>query len=292
MRISFTSTAVRSSFVVAALAVASLAVGCGHAAPSSDPSVDGPAAEGPADAPQDAQSEAQAGRGMRGFFAHALDKIDLRADQKAQIASIKKELRAEAAPVRDAKKELAEALASQIESGAIDEAALQPKETKLANAVEATKPDLEAALDKLHSVLDASQRKAFVEHLRMGGIEKEEGLGHAHMKKIAEELGLTKEQKEAIHEEMKGEMQGRGQGRKGERGATRERMQEIAAAFEGESFDAKQLDVGKDMSAMATKGIDRVVKLAAITVPKLTPEQRTKLASIVRTRGEKMDRAE
>lgn len=69
----------------------------------------------------------------------------------------------------------------------------------------------------------------------------------------------------------------------------RGRMKEMAEAFVSDSFDARSFGFGERIEKMAGAGSERFLRVAAVALPILTSEQRSKLADIVEGRLEKRD---
>jgi hypothetical protein len=234
--------------------------------------------------------------GMAGFVHDAIASANLRADQKTKVDAIEASLKTATESVRAARKDAALTLAAQVKKGALDEAALDAKIDVAMKAAEAAKPAVQDAVQKLHDTLDATQRKAVVDAMR-GRLEKarggDEDEGHGargRLKKLADQLELTSEQRDAIKQEMKKQLAGHREGlaaKRAEHDKAREHVKAIASAFESDSFDAKALGVGDHLASGAKamgKGVEKVI---AIAVPILTQPQRDKLAGILEARANK-----
>ena len=121
--------------LVAATTLSALAMGCGAHAHDGEPA----AVAQPA-------PEATHEEGMHPFFA--IDAVELRADQKDKVAGIRADLKAKMAPARAAREQYAEALAAQVESGAIDKSKLEA--AKAALVATANEAPLQDAMRALH----------------------------------------------------------------------------------------------------------------------------------------------
>lgn len=122
------------------------------------------------------------------------------------------------------------------------------------------------------------------------GPGKGEHGGHARMEKLTKELALTDDQVRSIREGFKAEMGGARPAfaehdKGGEKGAGREKMRALAQAFEGESFDAAALGVGKEMPEKARQAAAHEAHFVSRLVPVLTPAQRVKFAEILRAKA-------
>ena len=78
---------------------------------------------------------------------------------------------------------------------------------------------------------------------------------------------------------------------KAKRAEMRAHLEKVAEAFKSDSFDARALDVGKQLGGMATLLPERASRMLSIAMPVLTPEQRAKLAVIIKEHGAGMNKA-
>jgi Spy/CpxP family protein refolding chaperone len=182
-----------------------------------------------------------------------------------------------------------EAVAASIESGVFDHAAIDPLVTAAEAAHATTAPLLEAAAQRLHDTLDASQRQALVDALQarhagkhghhpfaLGGEH-----GHEPLTLVADALGLDTAQRATIHERFRAARGEEAAHPHGDRAAHRARLRAIADAFVSDAFDAHALGLG----AMAAHEHPRGHRLALLeaALPVLTPVQRASLARMVRS---------
>lgn len=256
-----------------------------------------------------AATKAPLGTNTHGFVklvGDALGEVPLRPEQRTEIEKLASEAEARHAPMADARKDLMLAFADQLEKGSIDKTALQPKLDKVKADLEKIRADDRAALTKLHGLLDAEQRNAFVDALekQMKGKRGERGErmkgGFGKLKQLSEDLKLTDEQKTQIREAMR-------EAHKEDRGhATRagnEGWRHRARAEQGpshaewkrgghhgkraiEAFREEKLDLDKlapGHGAQARFGADRMTGFAEKILPILTPEQRKIAADKVRS---------
>lgn len=245
-------------------------------------------------APVAAQSE-----GMVRLVGNALSEVPLRADQRVEIDKLVVDADARHAPLVQGRKDLTLAFADQVEKGAIDKAALQPKIDKLAADLEAVRAGDRAAILKLHDLLDANQRNAFVDafHDQMKGKHGEHGGRGAHgfgqLRQLGEDLKLTDAQRAQLRdvfrdahrsggaqgmEAWKGHHKGKGEGGPGRHGG--DPRQGL------ESFRQDKLDLDKapvwEAKAHAGEFAGRITTFAEKIVPILTPEQRKIAADKIR----------
>jgi Spy/CpxP family protein refolding chaperone len=181
------------------------------------------------------------------------------------------------------------ALADQVEKGTIDKTALQPKIDRIVADLEKGRPEDQAALARMHAILDSEQRNAFVDALEARFKGKHHG-EHGHkgkmggfmaMKQLAEDLKLTDEQKSQIKDTLKSSHEGHsfremhkqmGEGKK------------ALEAFRADKVDANAAAPPPDqLRARAAIGSSRIIGIAEKVLPILTPEQRKLAAEKLRT---------
>ncbi len=236
---------------------------------------------------------AEQSHGVVKVFADALSEVALRADQRAIVEKLAQETEARHAPLTKARAEIATTLAAQIEANAIDTGALQPKFDAATAAAEAAQQGDRDALQKLHDVLDATQRAAFVDALRAsfhGGHRGPEG--GMRPADWARELALTGDQQTRIrdllmeqHKAHEGEAKARpdlashdharGKGGPAEPG-------EFLEAFKGDAFAIDAVSPKRDVRVEGRGMSEHVVAVVKTILPELTVEQRGKAASMVR----------
>jgi len=228
------------------------------------------------------------------LLAASLAEVNLRPDQKSTIEGLRADLKARSQPVRDARKDIAMTLANGVAAGAIDRPKADAQIARLVQVVQASTSAVQDSVNKLHGALDPSQRKQLVETMRAKGQswagqareQAQEGHGpmRERMKKFADELGLTREQRLAVRDklrEMRPDASIRERGDK-----MRSHMKVIGDAFESEQFDARALGVGENAVEVTQLGARRIVAIVDAVQSVLTAEQRTKLAAMIRARAE------
>lgn len=255
---------------------------------------------------------AQSSHGVVKMFGAALGEVALRPDQRAELEKLAVAADARHAAMADGKKELMLAIADQIEKGAIDKTALQPKIDRIVADLEKGRPEDSASLARMHAILDPEQRNAFVDALEHqfkgrhhGGKGGHHGKGKQHdgakgekgetgeaaekgdhhagpmggmhaMKQLAEELKLTDEQKSQIKDALKTAHEGHSFRE------MHERMSEGKKALE--SFRSDKFDPNaaapppEQLRARAAIGSSRAITVVEKVLPILTPDQR-KLAA-------------
>jgi Spy/CpxP family protein refolding chaperone len=214
------------------------------------------------------------------LVADALSDVPLRADQRTEIEQMASDASARHAQAKTVHAQLAEAIASQIEAGAIDRTALQPKIDATADALAASRPLDRAAFERLHALLTPEQRGQFVDAMETHGKAMHHAHGmHGRMEQWATDLKLTDDQRTQIGAIVKAQF-----------AAHKEEMKE---AHEGhahghemiESFKNDQMapaPAAVDTRARANKMADGFLSIATQVLPLLTPQQRTLAAAKIR----------
>lgn len=253
---------------------------------------------------------AQNTHGVVKMFGAALGDVALRPEQRTELEKLALAADQRHAAMADGKKELMLAVADQIEKGAIDKSALQPKIDRIVADLEKGRPEDSAALARLHAILDPEQRNAFVDALesrfkgghhgakgkhhgergergeqgeQAKGAEHHARMGGFHgLKQLSDDLKLTDEQKTKIFEAVKTAREAD----KGEHHGMRGHMGEGKKALESFRTDTFDPNVAapsaEKIRAQASAGSTRILGIAETVLPILTPEQRKVAADKVR----------
>jgi Spy/CpxP family protein refolding chaperone len=290
----------RNFALALALAAGSLAaVGCGG-------SVEQPQTQA------SAGSKAPIGQNTHGMVkvvGEALGEVSLRPEQRAELEKLAAAAEARHAATLDGRKELALALADQVEKGAVDRAALQPRIDRVIADMEKVRPEDKQALARVHALLDADQRNAFVDaleakmqkhHGHHGGKGKHghgpkaegehdrgehRGFGGPHgMMKLGEDLKLTDDQKDKIKEVLKSSFAAKKGPSFREMHAKRGEGKRAIESFRTDKFDADAVAPPVDK---ARAGSGHFIEMAEKIVPILTPEQRKIAADKIREMANK-----
>jgi Spy/CpxP family protein refolding chaperone len=228
------------------------------------------------------------------FILMAADTVGVTPEQQAAVDKIKGDLHAKMGPAHDAEKALLLTLADGVAAGNIDTAkvdAAVAQVSAVAGQVHAATAD---AVNQLHAVLRAEQRAALVDKVEAQWMlwrnangdeatahEHEQGGRIAHMQK---ELNLSPDQVEKIKAGFTAQMAavGTAQG-KFDPAEAEAHMKAFGTAFTADQFDSRSLTTADGTNAhMATWGATRMVRFYETVSPTLTPEQRTKLAEMIR----------
>jgi len=256
--------------------------------------------------------------GVVKLMGEALGEVSLRPEQRVELEKLAAAAEARHSSMGEGKKELMLALADQVERGAIDRTSLQSKIDRTVADLEKARPEDRQALARVHAILDAEQRGAFVDALEAkfkhggrgghghhgakdgAGAGKKDGASkdgkpgeHARgmhgmhgMRQLAEDLKLTDEQKEKIRAALTS-------GHDGKHGPDMREMRarfgegkQALESFRTEKFDATAAGPSPEkLKEMAAHGTERMVGMAEKILPILTPEQRKIAAEKIRERA-------
>jgi Spy/CpxP family protein refolding chaperone len=247
-------------------------------------------------------------------FGEALGDVGLRPDQRTELENLAALAEQRHSSMADGHKEMMLAVADQVERGALDKASLQPKLDRIQADFEAVRPADNAALVRVHAILDASQRNAFASalearmksrHHTWGGhgdkAKHDEqkpsapaegagpgsGRGPRAWKELADELKLTDAQKLAVFQSMKAahdaaDSDGHHAGRS-PMGGPGMFGKKALEAFRSDAFDPNAFAPPGDKIGAQASGVDRMLSLAQGVLPILTPEQRKLAADRIRS---------
>ena len=231
------------------------------------------------------------------LFGEALGDVPLRADQRTEIEKLAADADARHEAARKAHTAIGAELAAQVEKGTLDRTALQAKLDAAAAEMDKSRPADRAAFQRLHDILDASQRTAFVDALKAkmhdkGAAmhEKDHKGGPQGMHAWADELKLTDAQRDQIKDKMREEFKkAHASGEQPDFAKMREHHEhggKVLDAFKADNFKIDEVAPPGDAKAHAREMSDRMFKMVEIALPILTPEQRTIAAQKIRERGD------
>jgi hypothetical protein len=249
--------------------------------------------EGQPAAAQEAQAAAPAHHGPGYRLFRQVDAIDLRADQRDTVAEVEQNLAADLAGHRAVFLQVAENMAHAVESGRLDPEVATTQQAALLGAAADMRDAINTAVNAVHDTLDADQRSALVARLRAqqwnehGHAEAPDAADKhdADMTKLAVDLGLSAEQKQALHEAMRDGMEKMFPERKARREAWEGRMKAVSDAFMTDDFDAADFE----LTGNAQEGIQKFNEAAQRAVDTsgkvLSTSQRYLLAAMIRERA-------
>jgi len=218
--------------------------------------------------------------------ADALAEVPLRPDQRSAIEQLASDAQVRHTATKQARVDVANALAAQIEAGKIDRAALQPKIDAVAETVRTSQPADRAAFEKLHAILDKDQRSAFVDAL-VAKAHAQHGMhgGREHLQKLAADLKLTDDQRAQIGSILRDQWKGHhAEGKEGH-----EKGKAMLEAFKQDRFVMDEVAPAADAHEKANAMSARFLDMAEKVLPILTPEQRVLAANKVRERAGEME---
>jgi hypothetical protein len=257
--------------------------------------------------------------GRNKVFANALSQVALRADQRATIEQMALDAETRAAPEHQAHQALALAIADQVQAGAIDRTALQPKIDAVSAAHVAARPADRAAFEKLHDLLTPDQRVAFVTAMQSnfgswGGAGQGQGAAQGprqgqmrgRMQKWAADLGLSQDQQDQIRQQLQARWQTHfatavtgtdeqktdaiQDGQMAFQGhAMHQQMKNTLEAFKGDTFSMDQVAPIQNEKPMAHQFAGHMLGMLESALPILTPAQRTIAATKLRARAANLE---
>jgi Spy/CpxP family protein refolding chaperone len=230
---------------------------------------------------------AQNAHGPVRLVGAALGDVPLLAPQRAEVEKLASDAEARRGDIRVARRDLTLALASQVEAGVVDRAALAPKIEALASAAQRAQPADRAAFERLHAILGPDQRTAFVNALDARVHDRVRDVEDRHpLRQWAEDLKLTADQRAQLKAALKPRIEamrhGPGDGRPelGQR-----RGAKLMAAFKQDRFVMDEVAPPLDAGAIVRTRSDRILGLIEQALPVLTPAQRTIAAQKLRDRA-------
>lgn len=240
-----------------------------------------------------ARAEVKKGPGYRLF--REIDKLDLRAEQRASIREVEENLAADLSTHKETIRQVAETLARGVESGKLDEESAKLDESALLATVDDMRGAFTQAMNDVHDALDQEQREELVVTLRQKRWhaheqrgDEAEGQRRERLDKVMAELALTEEQKKVLHDEMQAHADRAFPDRKARREAWEQKMQALGDAFMGDDFDAADFDLwegSEDAIASFTTTANQAVSVSGRVLDK---SQRFVLASLLRQRAAEM----
>ena len=245
------------------------------------------------------------------FVGDVLSQVPLRPDQRTEIEKLAADAEARHLTTQKAHTDLMNAFADQVQAGAVDSAALQPKIDASVAAVDQNRPQDRAAFQRLHDLLDASQRQAFSDAMKdkmhegrshfghHGNDAKtadgasttpsaapdgsEHPLGHfGHMKQVADDLKLTDDQRSQIRDILMSEWKNNAGGHMRDAMKSHEHGADAMERFKADDFAVDKDAPAMDLHAKVAEGVPHIIGVAQKILPILTAEQRGLLAQKIR----------
>jgi Spy/CpxP family protein refolding chaperone len=254
-------------------------------------------------------------RGRRGgshsiaarFFDEA-DDLDLTDEQKATVEKLEKEARPEGGATKGGWKELQTELAAGVKAGKIDTAKIDAKNASLEKAMADAQAKEAESLNGLHAALKPEQRKALVTALKAKADKqneraakhqddkdkdkdkdkkaKNEERNKRKLERLTKQLDLDAAQQKKVEAILAKDKEEpiTPAAMDAARDDQKKKLDAALTAFEGETFDAKKLDLSPMPTAVAAKkgkggAMANEVAFLSQLLPVLKPEQREKLAA-------------
>jgi len=220
--------------------------------------------------------------GVTLLIAMSLDTLGLSPEQKPAVEKVRSDLYARMEPARAAEQSLLGTLADGLAAGVLDPAKVEAAITQLTSAASGVHDASTDALNQLHAVLTPPQRAALVDKLEAHWSvwQRANGDESDHLAQLTSDLTLTPDQVDKI----------RAIQADATKAAPQFDPQEVAAhirafddAFRAQTFDAKGLTTGGPATThMVGWGATHMAHFIESVSPLLTPEQRGKLAQVLR----------
>jgi Spy/CpxP family protein refolding chaperone len=302
-------------FVLASLTVTVAATGCGggasntaaNAPAASAGSPEGEAAQGPAEEEQSPEADALRAFhrhhhvGFIGFALLSIPTLGLSTQEEASAEKIRVEIQAKLRPAHDAEAALLSVVADGVATGSIDQAKVDAAIAKMSDVSTQMDDATNDEINKLHALLQPPERQALALKVQAHyeiwfkanaeeAAQPNQELQGGHIHHLAQILGLTPDQVQKIDAAFTQSMSTAFAGKdKFDDKAAVQHMNAFIAAFPGDTFDAKTLTTAdKANSGVAVWGAKRMVRMYQAMTPVLTPDQRTKLAALLREHATKL----
>jgi Spy/CpxP family protein refolding chaperone len=224
--------------------------------------------------------------GVTLLIAMSLDTLGLSPEQRPAVEKIRSDLHTRMEPARIAEQNLLGTLAGGLATGVLDPAKVDAAVAQLTSAAASVDDASTDALNQLHSLLSPPQRAALVDKLEAHWSvwQRANTNEDDQLTQLTMDLTLTPDQVDKIRVSQAEAM----------RAVPRFDPQEVAAhirafgdAFRAQTFDAKALTTGGAATAhMVGWGAAHLAHLIESVNPVLTPEQRGKLAQVLRAHAD------
>lgn len=239
-------------------------------------------------APERPHRRARRGFGVAAMLLHSAEDLTLNDTQKATVEKLGASLHG-VGPRKEIK-ELHESQIAGVKAGKIDTAKLTATYDAIDKAV-AERHDKEIeALNGLHAALEPAQRKALVAAVRAKQAEREARMaerekkgGEAdwskrHVEHLTKELDLDAAQQKSVAALLEKDDHPTAATMTAHREEAKKRMDALLTAFEGDTFDAKKLELAGPGKKLRDR-LEHHLQFLSQLVPVLKPEQREKLAA-------------
>ncbi len=216
-----------------------------------------------------------------------MNKLGLRADQRATLETMAKDLESKLAPARKLRGEVIAEVVRELRAGKVERAKLEAL-LKKAEALHATlRPTVLLALNNVHRTLDATQRGKLVDLM-----DRPRGRGHGHghgfraLREVAKKLKLSDDQLDRIQAAVKEAGGGMGE-RLSLMVKLHDQVEDAKQAFKGDRFNAPDLEILKAVPGLVRTRVERAIRAAEKILPILSAEQRAAAAKLIEEHASK-----
>jgi len=231
----------------------------------------------------------------------SLPSLGLSPQEQAQVDKIKADMQAKMQPQHEAMSALLNVVADGVAAGTIDQAKADAATAKLAEISTQMDDVTNDALNQLHQILTPAERQALALKVQAhymiwerANADKEaqpdQEMEGGQIHHLATVLGLTPDQVQKIDAAFTASMAQVFAAKQFDKAAAEAHLQAFVTGFTADTFDAKTLTTAdKANSSVTSWGAMRMVKMYEAMLPVLTPDQRTKLAALLREKATKLE---
>jgi hypothetical protein len=254
--------------------------------------------------------------GPEQHLIEALYSLDLRPEQRATLEGLVADTQTRLVDAKQAVADLMREAARGIRKGSVNEERLRILAENLKGEFHKSRPVVIASLNSVHKTLDRAQRKQLVAALRAKHKERManrfggdmdgpgfhghghmgRGRGHGHMgrgrhrlRRIAEKLGLSKNQRGRIKDAIDQGIAAMQKGQPSPESRQQNRREKIRAAaktFLSDGFEAANLPFLDKPQAPGLEKLGKILKMSKLILPILSQQQRDKIAAHLEFRAD------
>jgi Spy/CpxP family protein refolding chaperone len=239
--------------------------------------------------------------GFIGFVLVSIPSLGLPPAEEAQVERIRADMKTKFQPARDAEAALLNVVADGIAAGAIDSAKVDAAVAKISEVSTQMDDVTNDDLNQLHALLTPPERQALALKVqahymvweranadRAAQPDQEKEGGHIHH--LAKVIGLSADQVEKTDAAFTSSIATLFASRKYDPKAAEQHLNAFLDTFPADKFDAKTLTTADSANSSVTSwGAMRMVRMYEAMLPVLTPEQRTRLAALLREHASKQE---
>ena len=236
-----------------------------------------------------------------GSRSMSLPSLGVPPQEQAQVEKIRQDIHAKMQPAHDAEAALLNTVADGVAAGTIDQAKVDAVIAKITEVSTQMDDVTNDAMNQLHGVLQPPEREALALKIQANYMvwersnadeaaqpDQEQEGGHIHH--LATVLGLSPDQVQKIDAAFTASIANVFAQKKFDSASAEQHMQAFVQSFPADQFDAKTLTTAdKANSGVASWGAMRMTKMYEAMTPILTPDQRTKLAALLREHATKLE---